>query len=445
MREPISSTDAFAIGNDPADSGSPDVARLFDLIADGVQGSVLLTGQQAFRGQRSGRYTPASTPHPAKMMPTIPRYLIATYTDEGDLVADPMAGIGTTIVEAMHLGRHGIGIEYEPRWATLAAGNIRLATGQGATGTGEIYTGDARRLPALLPPEMHGRISLVITSPPYGASTHGRAITPGRDRGKVQKINNRYGADTGNLAYAGHTELIEGFIQILTGCAAVLQPGGYVAVTARPYRQHGELVDIPGMVAAAGLAAGLTLVEELIALIAGVRDGVLVPRASFFQRQNVREALTAGDPQWLIQHEDLLILQTSSHTRPAPGLGRSDEPRRRTAGPARSLTDDSTGAHRQSGRGGQTPSVAVERSLDPSTAVRMDRCPQPDRPVNASAPGRVPRPRQSHSRTHDRTPDSCPRDPQPVPGAPRAHWVIGPGPTDNPSVQGAGSTAAGQP
>src|SRR4051794_30268711 len=181
MRDPMSSTDAFTLGVDPA-VGGPDVARLFELIAAGVQGSVLLTGQTLSRDMRRGRYTPASMEHPGKMLPTIPRYLIATYAERGDLVADPMAGIGTTIVEAMHLGRHGIGVEYEHQWAQHAADNIRLATNQGATGTGEIYTGDARRLPALLPPEVHGRISLVITSPPYGPSTHGHARTPGPRR-----------------------------------------------------------------------------------------------------------------------------------------------------------------------------------------------------------------------------------------------------------------------
>lgn len=308
MREPSSSTAAHILGLTP-DAEAPDIARLFALIADGVQGSVLLTGQTASRDLRRGRYTPDSIEHPGKMLPSIPRYLIATYTNEGDLVADPMAGIGTTIVEAMHLGRHGVGVEYEDRWARHAADNIRLATSQGVTGTGEIFTGDARRLPALLPSEVHGRVGLVITSPPYGPSTHGHVRTPGPRRGKVRKIHHRYGADAGNLAYTAPAELADGFTQILTGCAAVLRPGGYIAVTARPYRRHGELIDIPGMVAAAGLAAGLTLVEELVALIAGVRDGVLVPRASFFQMKNVRAAGAAGDPQWLIQHEDLLLFR----------------------------------------------------------------------------------------------------------------------------------------
>ncbi|MBN1172658.1 MAG: site-specific DNA-methyltransferase, partial [Micromonosporaceae bacterium] len=269
-----------------------------EMLAGELPGSVWLTGQICSRDQRRGRYTPASITHPGKMLPAIARYAINTYTQPGDLVADPMAGIGTTIVEAMHLGRDGIGVEYEPRWADLAAANIALARRQGATGAGDIFTGDSRRLPAILPASAHGRIALVVTSPPYGPSTHGLVRTPGPRRGKVRKIHHRYGS-TSNLAYSEPDTLAEGFTQILTGVAAVLRDGGHVVVTARPYRRHGELVDIPGMVVAAGTNAGLNVVEECVALIAGVRGGRLVPRASFFQTKNIRTALERGEPQWL--------------------------------------------------------------------------------------------------------------------------------------------------
>jgi tRNA G10 N-methylase Trm11 len=242
------------------------------------------------------------------MLPTIARYAINTYTQRGDVVLDPMAGIGTTVVEAMHLDRHGIGVEYEDRWAKLAAVNLTLAITNGATGTGQVYTGDSRRLPSLLPPRIRGGVALVVTSPPYGPSTHGHVRTPGPRRGKVRKLHHRYGG-SGNLAYRDHDTLAEGFTEILTGCRAVLRPGGHVAITARPYRRHGELVDIPGMVVAAGHAAGLELIEECVALMAGVRNGLLVPRASFFQMKNVRDAIADGDPQWLTQHEDVIILR----------------------------------------------------------------------------------------------------------------------------------------
>ncbi|WP_372495186.1 DNA methyltransferase [Micromonospora phytophila] len=38
-------------------------------------------------------------------------HAISSYTAPGDVVFDPMCGCGTTLVEAMHLGRQGIGID----------------------------------------------------------------------------------------------------------------------------------------------------------------------------------------------------------------------------------------------------------------------------------------------------------------------------------------------
>src|SRR5262249_35223349 len=134
-----------------------------------------------------------------------------------------------------------------------------------------------------------------------------------------------------NLAYRDPDHLADGFTQILTGAAAILRPGGIVAVTARPYRRHGELIDIPGMVTAAGINAGFRPHEECAALIAGIRDGRLVPRASFFQQKNVREAIAAQDPQWLVQHEDVLVFVRSGGELP-PGRTSVDHDGIRTAG-----------------------------------------------------------------------------------------------------------------
>ena len=144
--------------------------------------SVWATAQQDARTQRRGRYLPASTAHPAKMLPAIAATAITRYTQPGDLVADPMCGIGTTLVEAIHLGRDAIGVEYEPRWASIAAANIGHARRSGATGTAQVIRGDARQLPAVLPPGTAGRAALVVTSPPYGPSVHGQVRAEQRQR-----------------------------------------------------------------------------------------------------------------------------------------------------------------------------------------------------------------------------------------------------------------------
>jgi DNA methylase len=83
--------------------------------------SVWTTAQRDARAQRAGRYPPAALAHPGKMLPAIAATAITRYTAAGDLVADPMCGIGTTLIEAVHVGRHGVGVEYEPRWAAARA------------------------------------------------------------------------------------------------------------------------------------------------------------------------------------------------------------------------------------------------------------------------------------------------------------------------------------
>ena len=92
--------------------------------------SVWATAQQAGPSQRRSRYVRESVRHPARMLPAIAAHAIATYTAPGELVLDPMCGIGTTLVEAMHAGRDGIGVEYESRWADIADANITHAHGR---------------------------------------------------------------------------------------------------------------------------------------------------------------------------------------------------------------------------------------------------------------------------------------------------------------------------
>ena len=125
--------------------------------------SVWATAQHDARAQRHGRYLPASVAHPGKMLPAIADTAITRYTAPGNLVADPMCGIGTTLVEAAYLGRDGLGVEYEERWARLAAANIDWARRHGATGNAGVIQGDARQLGGLLPPGAAGTAALIVT------------------------------------------------------------------------------------------------------------------------------------------------------------------------------------------------------------------------------------------------------------------------------------------
>ncbi|MEU2610703.1 DNA methyltransferase [Micromonospora sp. NPDC007271] len=279
--------------------------------------SVWATAQKTGPVQRRGRYVPESVKHPARMLPAIAAHAVHAYTQPGDLVLDPMCGIGTTLVEAIHAGRDAIGVEYESRWSNIADANITHAHAQGAAGRASVVRGDATRLAALLPAALAGQVALVVTSPPYGPTVHG-LVRPGADG--VEKFDNTYGTDRGNLAYRDLTGLADGFEQILAGCAMLLRPGGTVVVTARPWRKNGQLVDLPSAVIAAGVRAGLVPTERCVALLAAVRDGQLVARPSFFQLQAVRKARIAGTPLHLITHEDVLIFRRPEGEDPSSGI-----------------------------------------------------------------------------------------------------------------------------
>ncbi len=271
--------------------------------------SVWATAQRAPASQRKGRYVAESTAHPAKMLPEIAAHAIAHYTRPGDLVLDPMCGIGTTLVEAMHLGRRAVGVEYEPHWAAVTEANLALARQAGITTGARVIHGDARQLITLLPPGLLGQVALVLTSPPYGPSTHGQiTATPG---GGVHKRDHLYGntLDRGNLANIGHHRLLSGFTKILTGAAAYLRPGGHVAITVRPWREHSELIDLPSQILACGIHAGLVPVERCVALLARLAEHDLVARGSFFQRDFIRKQRAAGLPLHLIAHEDVVVFQ----------------------------------------------------------------------------------------------------------------------------------------
>jgi hypothetical protein len=280
--------------------------------------SVWAVAQRPLPAQRRGRYLPASGHHPARMAPDLAAHIIHTYTVPEDLVVDPMCGIGTTLVEAVHAGRHGLGVDCEKRWATLAGQNLDLARAQGATGTAEIVHADARDLPGALPRHLvalAGTAALVLTSPPYGPATHAHTRAASTQRTGHAGVTHRRDtyadpADTANLANAPTTQtLIDGFTQILHAAAWLLHPTGRLAVTARPWRENGELIDLPSMIIDAAEHAGFIHTDRCVALLTGLRHGRLLPRPSFLQLLQLRRARTAGTRLHLIAHEDVLIFE----------------------------------------------------------------------------------------------------------------------------------------
>jgi DNA modification methylase len=271
--------------------------------------TVWQVGDQPARVQRHDRYDPGSNAHPGKMLPALAREAISRYSRPGELVLDPMCGIGTTLVEAVHLNRQAVGIELEPRWVELAKANLRQARAQGAPGQGRVMKGDARQLGHGLADRHAGEVALILTSPPYGPSSHGQ-VRKG-DAG-LRKFDFRYSDNPDNLAHlsehGGRKPSFETvLVEILAACARMLAPHGRLVITVRPYRRAGRLVDLPGHLEQLAAASGLALGAREAAVLGGLDGDDVVPRASFFQ---IRHQRSGAFPRMLIiAHEDVLIFR----------------------------------------------------------------------------------------------------------------------------------------
>jgi len=247
------------------------------------------------------------------MLPELARRIVTAYTGTGDLVVDPMCGIGTTLVEGAALGRRCLGVELEPRWARLAAANLDHALPTELRSLADVRVGDARALPDLLA-SVAGTVDLVATSPPYGCDT-GTIDKPawlaGQPLCRPGTLN--YSSEPANLGHArGPTYLAE-MATVYQACHALLRPGGLLITVTKNLRRKGRVFDLAATTVLLAERAGFAYQQHVVALLAAVRDGGLVARPSFWHLTQTRHARARGDPAHLVVHEDVLVFAKPAH------------------------------------------------------------------------------------------------------------------------------------
>lgn len=180
-------------------------------------GNVLIWKKDTPR-KNQGYYTEESISHPAKMHVKLTQWIIKKFTDPGDTIIDPMAGIGTTLLEAATLGRDAVGIEYEKRFIEMCIENAGMFTNcptLNGKGDIKILHRDARDLVGLLSKQAKG-LNIIITSPPYGEIRMDsgpcregyECIRPYSEEDKITWRTQRDPDNLGNLPHGNITTVI---------------------------------------------------------------------------------------------------------------------------------------------------------------------------------------------------------------------------------------------
>ncbi len=174
--------------------------------------------------------------------PQIPRNLILKYSQESDLVLDPMVGGGTTLVEAKLLNRNAIGLDVNLNAIKLCKEALNFDVENKSKQ--ECYVGDARKLEKI----EDSSVDLVVTHPPYLNIIKYSEKEIEEDLSAINSL----------------TKFCDQIDLVAKECLRVLKPGKYCAILMGDTRRRRHFVPLAFNVMQRFLKAGFILKEDVI-------------------------------------------------------------------------------------------------------------------------------------------------------------------------------------
>lgn len=215
------------------------------------------------RALRAEWFSRDSLAHPAKLHLGLLQWLVERYTRPGDIIADPMAGIGSTLLAAA-MQRHVLARDVETRWLALAHQNAAHIIQRAGLLAGSIDVGqaDARQPWGV-------EADHIITSPPYACAAAvnptSKGMMPVDVRRRLSKVQYHEvwrktlsGDSPGSNGYfmfwygdspdqVGHLRGGAYWIamrDIYTQARVALRPGGYMILVIKDHIKRGQRVHV---------------------------------------------------------------------------------------------------------------------------------------------------------------------------------------------------------
>lgn len=232
--------------------------------------------------------------HGANKPPRLMARLIEFFTKSGELVLDPFAGVGGTLLgAAIARGpRRAVGIELSPRWASVYEQVVAEAlaehggagpalTDLGSNDPGGVRTFDPSGCElrvgdslAILPTLAAESIDFVATDPPYNVqlpmTMSGGALSEAFSNRRTDYA--MVTADPADLANAAdYPAFLDRMTEVLGELRRVLRRGRYAVLIVRDAYQGGRYLFTGADLAARAASVGLTPKGDLIWYQAGTR------------------------------------------------------------------------------------------------------------------------------------------------------------------------------
>lgn len=167
--------------------------------------------------------------HPAVFPIGLPAKCIELFTHKGELVLDPFAGIGTTLVAAQDLGRNAVGFDLKKEYVKVAKKRLEQ---KNLTETEQVLVcDDSHNIPRYLYDET---ISLCVTSPPYAHMLNKPRLNKSmrsnlRNNKHFMQVQ-QYSSDERDLGTMEHEKYAKALTEIYKGILPLMKPKAHCVI-----------------------------------------------------------------------------------------------------------------------------------------------------------------------------------------------------------------------